>query len=314
MKHGRISARYRLIIICCMTIDAGCGTMRLLGDIAGGVLTKTPRQERSVGHVEHAEIPGPAGRIGARIYTPEGPGPFPAAVYFHGGGWSGGSPATHDDLCRFLCSRTPCVVISVDYRLAPKDKFPAAFDDAYAATLWAFNNSAALNAAPGRLALAGDSAGGNLAAAVALALRDRGGPKPLLQVLAFPATELARLDSDSYRRNDAEANLKREDVVRLRDQYLRGPEDRLSPYASPLLAPDHRGLPPALIIVGELDVVRDDGLRYGAKLAASGVPVRTVELPGQAHAAVAWALASEQVRAALDATVQALQGAFWRKP
>ena len=219
----------------------------------------------------------------------------------------------YDDLCRFLCNRAACAVVSVDYRLAPKNTFPAAFEDAYAATLWARNNPGPLNIDPQRIAVAGDSAGGNLAAAVALASRNRGGPKLVLQVLAFAATDLVSLDTDSYRENNAAAGLTREKVIYFRDQYLPNPVDRLNPYASPLRAADHHGLPPALVIVGERDVARDDGLQYAAKLAASGVPVQTVQLAGQGHAVVVWATTSEKARQALDAAVQALQNAFYSK-
>ncbi len=297
-----------------MVLSTGCASMNMLGSIVSAEFAKAPAGERSVARVEKTEIPGPEAPIPVRIYTPECAGPFPVLVYFHGGGWASGSPATHDDVCRFLCNRASCVVVSVDYRLAPKHKFPAAFDDAYAATLWARNNPGRLNSDPERIAVAGDSSGGNLAAAVALASRDRGGPKLVLQVLAFAATDLASLDTDSYRQNNAAAGLTREKVIYFRDQYLPGPADRMNPYVSPLRAADHHGLPPALILVGEKDVARDDGLHYGAALEKSGVRVRTVMLPGQGHAVVPWALASEKARPALDATVQALKEAYGVKP
>lgn len=299
-----------LILAACMVLSSGCASMHMLGSIVSAEFAKAPAGERSVARVEKTEIPGPATPIPVRIYTPECAGPFPVLVYFHGGGWASGSPATHDDVCRFLCKRASCVVMSVDYRLAPKFKFPAAFEDAYAATLWARNNPGRLNSDPERLAVAGDSAGGNLAAAVALAARDRGGPKLVLQVLAFAATDLTSLDTDSYRQNDAEAGLTREKVEYFRDQYLPGPAERSNPYVSPLRAAGHHGLPPALIIVGEKDVARDDGLNYGRALEKSGVRVRTVMLPGQGHAVVPWALASKDARAALDATAQALKDAY----
>jgi acetyl esterase len=311
--------RYRqlpaiLLVAACMVLSSGCASMSMLGSIVSAEFAKAPAGQRSVARVEKTEIPGPAAPIPVRIYTPAGAGPFPVLVYFHGGGWAAGSPATHDDVCRFFCNRVPCIVLSVAYRLAPKHRFPAAFDDAYAAMLWARNNPGRLNSDPERLAVAGDSAGGNLAAAVALASRDRGGPHLVLQVLAFAATDLASLDTDSYRLNTAAAGLTREKVIRYRDQYLRGPEDRMNPYVSPLRAADHHGLPPALIIVGEKDIARDDGLHYGAALEKSGVQVQTVMLPGQGHAVVPWALASGKARAALDAAVQALQDAYSVKP
>jgi acetyl esterase len=298
------------ILAACMALSAGCASMHMLGSIVSAEFTKAPAEERSVARLENAEIPGPEAPIPVRIYTPAGAGPFPVLMYFHGGGWTGGSPLLYDDLCRFLCNRASCVVVSVDYRLAPKYTFPAGFEDVYAATLWARDNPGRLNSDPDRLAVAGESAGGNLAAAVALAARNRGGPKLVLQVLAFAATDLASLDTDSYLQNNAEAGLTREKVIYFRDQYLQGPADRINPYVSPLRAADHHSLPPALIIVGEKDVARDDGLHYGAALEKSGVRVRTVMLSGQGHAVVPWATASEQARPALDATVQALKEAY----
>jgi acetyl esterase len=319
MRICPFCARYRqvpiiVVLAVCMFLSAGCAQMRFMGRIVSAEFAKAPGEERSVARVEKTEIPGPEVPIPVRIYTPECAGPFPVLVYFHGGGWAAGSPATHDDVCRFLCNRASCVVMSVDYRLAPKFKFPAAFEDAYAATLWARNNPGRLNSDPERLAVAGDSAGGNLAAAVALAARDRGGPKLVLQVLAFAATDLTSLDTDSYRQNNAEAGLTREQVEYFRDQYLPGPAERSNPYVSPLRAAGHSGLPPALIIVGEKDVARDDGLHYGEALEKSGVRVQTVMLPGQGHAVVPWALASEDARAALDATERALKEAYSSKP
>lgn len=302
------------IFAACMFLSAGCSSMHMLGSIVSAEFAKAPSGQRSVARVEKTKIPGPAAPIPVRIYTPAGSGPFPVLVYFHGGGWAAGSPATHDDVCRFLCNRAVCVVMSVDYRLAPEHTFPAAFDDAYASTLWARNNPGRLNSDPERIAVAGDSAGGNLAAAVALASRDRGGPKLVLQVLAFASTDLASLDTDSYRQNNASAGLTREKVIYFRNQYLPNPEDRTHPYVSPLRASGHHGLPPALIIVGEKDIVRDDGLHYGAELEKSGVRVRTVMLPGQGHAVVPWALASEKAQTALEATVQALKEAYKVKP
>lgn len=298
----------------CLLLSGGCARMQFLGSIVTAEFAKAPASERSVASIDNREIPGPAAPIPVRIYTPAGAGPFPVLVYFHGGGWTSGSPFMYDPLCRFLCNRASCIVLSVDYRLAPQHTFPAAFDDAYAAALWAQKNSEHLNSDPEHIAVAGDSAGGNLAAAVALASRDRREPKLVLQILAFAATDLASLATDSYRQNNGVAGLTLETVIACRDQYLADPADRLNQHVSPLRAPDHRGLPPALIIVGTLDIVRDDGLQYAAKLAAGGVPARVVQLAGQGHAVVPWARASQKARPALDAAVQALQEAFYGTP
>src|SRR4051812_13142824 len=159
-----------------------------------------PAPAEAAGNVETRAIPAPAGEIPVRIYRPEGSGPFPVLVYYHGGGWVIGSLDSVDSTCRMLCNRAQCVVVSVDYRLAPEHKFPAAADDCYAATKWVANHAAELNADPDRLAVGGDSAGGNLAAVMTLMARDRGGPRIVYQMLIYPVT-LHGYDTPSYTDN-----------------------------------------------------------------------------------------------------------------
>jgi acetyl esterase len=198
-------------------------------------------------------IPGPGGEIPVRAYTPAGSGLRPLLVYFHGGGWVLGSLDTHDGICRELANGAGCVVVSVDYRLAPEHKFPAAADDCYAATQWAAAHAVELGAEATRLAVGGDSAGGNLAAVVAQMARDRGGPPIVFQLLIYPAT-VAAFDSPSYRQNAEGYLLTAADMRWFWEHYLNGPADADNPYASPLRAKNLTGPPPALVITAEFDL------------------------------------------------------------
>jgi acetyl esterase len=164
-----------------------------------------------VANVENRVIPGPAGDIPVRIYTPSGNGPFPVLVFFHGGGWVICNLDTHDNICRNLTNQTPCIVVSVDYRLAPEHKFPAAPEDCYAATRWVAGNAAQLNGDPSRLALGGDSAGGNLTAVVAQMARDQGGPQLVFQLMIYPATDF-KANTLSMEENARGYGLERQDI------------------------------------------------------------------------------------------------------
>src|SRR2546428_3287806 len=164
-------------------------------------LSAAAGEGEAVARVENRTVPGPRGEIPVRIYTPEGRTPFPVLVYFHGGGWVIGSLETHDGLCRHLANAVRCVVVSVDYRLAPEHPYPAAAEDSYAATRWVAANAGAIGGDPERIAVGGDSAGGNLAAVVAIMARDRGGPRLAFQLLVYPVTDDPSAEHPSYREN-----------------------------------------------------------------------------------------------------------------
>jgi acetyl esterase len=225
-------------------------------------------------------IPGPAAPLRVRVYRPRSTELLPVVIWFHGGGWVVGTLDSHDPVCRALANRTPCVVVSVDYRLAPEWPFPAALDDAWAATRWVADEALKLGADASRVVVAGDSAGGNLAAAVALRARDSG-PSLALQALIYPVTDFD-FESESYARYESGLNLTRAKMQWYWEQYLAG-ADGLHPDASPLRAPDLAGVAPALVQVAELDPLLSEGEAYAARLAEAGVPVTLTRYDGMIH-------------------------------
>jgi acetyl esterase len=235
-----------------------------------------------IASVEDRRIPGPEGEIPIRIFRNNPTGPAPGVVYFHGGGWVLGSINTHDKLCRELAKEAGAVVVSVDYRRAPEHMYPAAAEDAYAATCWVAEHAKELGMDPDRLSVAGDSAGGNLAAAACLMIRDRGGRPPSLQVLVYPITDF-NLDTPSYLENAEGYYLTRDSMAWFWRQYLSDPADGEKPYASPLRAADLSSLPPALVLTARYDPLRDEGRAYAERLSQAGVAVDLVEYDGLIH-------------------------------
>jgi acetyl esterase len=250
--------------------------IRQMTDQIGG----TPEPVQSI---ENLRIPGPDGDIPIRIYTPASPAPRPAMVYFHGGGWVICDLDTHEVQCSAIARRAGAVVVSVDYRLAPEHKFPAAVTDSYAATIWVAANAGRLGIDPRRISVGGDSAGGNLAAVVSLKSRDERGPAIALQALVYPVTDLSSFDTGSYREFAQGYQLTKPEMEWFRDQYLSSAEDRRHPHASPLLERNLRGLPPALIITAECDPLRDEGEAYAKRLEEAGVTVTSTRYAGMIH-------------------------------
>ena len=266
-------------------------------------------EPESIARIENRTVPGPAGQIPVRIYTPVGTAPFPVLVYFHGGGWVIGNLDTHDGICRSLANRVGCLVVSVDYRLAPEHRFPAAPEDCYAATRWLAEHAGSLGGDKGRIAVGGDSAGGNLAAVVALMARDRGGPKLAFQLLVYPATD-TDFETRSYRENSEGYFLTRADMVWFWNHYAPRDEDRRNPYAAPLRAASLRGLPPALVISAEFDPLCDDGNAYAARLREDGVPVRLSQQDGLIHGFFQMGAVIDRGRASVDEASRAVKDAF----
>jgi acetyl esterase len=247
-------------------------------------------QPAALGRVEDLSIPGPGpgpgGEIPIRIYAIEHGGLRPALVYFHGGGFVFGNLDTHDAVCRSIAKESGAVVISVDYRLAPEHKFPAAVDDSHAATLWVAANAERLGIDASRIAVGGDSAGGNLAIVVAMRCRDAGGPALAAQVLIYPVTDVSSFETASHRELAEGYFLTRTAMDWFTGHYLASPDQKRHPEASPLLAPNLSGLPPALVITAEFDPLRDEGEAYAERLRQAGVPVTVTRYPGMIHAFV----------------------------
>ncbi len=244
--------------------------------------------------VAEQTIPGPGGDLALRIYTPQGQGPFGVLVYFHGGGWVVGSLETHDSLCRKLANRAGCVVAAVDYRLSPEAKFPAALEDAYAGAKWVHDHAAEINVDPARLAVGGDSCGGGMAVSVCLMAKERGGPPIRFQLLVYPVTDLSSFDKESCNKYGDDLLLTRSGMGFFRGHYLTSEQDAQNPLASPLLAKDLSGLPPALVITAEHDVVTSDGELLARRLNEAGVPAEYTCYPGVIHLFFGMAELSEE--------------------
>jgi acetyl esterase len=262
----------------------------------------------AVGAVADRSIPGPAGDIPVRIYTPEGSGPFPVYVNFHGGGWVIGDLETADAVSRDICRTVGCVVVSVDYRLAPEHRFPAAVDDSFAATAWVSANMAALNG-NGRLAVGGESAGGNLAAVVSQLARDAAGPRIDFQLLLYPVTD-CDLGRPSYAANGKGYMLELDTMRWFWDEYCPDAAARLDPRASPIRAANLADLPPALVVTAEFDPLRDEGEAYGRALQAAGTPAEVCRYDGLVHDFCATAQMFTSSRTAFEAVCAKLRQAL----
>ncbi len=239
-------------------------------------------QPEEVAHIEHRFVPTPTADIPVRIYYPDGQGPFPALVYFHGSGWVVLNIEICDPTSRIMANRTGCAIIAVNYQKAPEHKFPTAVEDAWASLNWTVEHAEDLNVDPQRLGVMGDSAGGNLAAVTAIRARDQGGPDLNCQVLVYPVTD-ADIDKPSYHANAEGYLLQRSSMKAFYDYYLNNPDESNDPWVSPLHAKDLSHLPPALVITAEYDPLLDDGRLYAEKLKAAGVETVYSEYAGMVH-------------------------------
>lgn len=271
-------------------------------------LAAKARPGREVKSVRDFTVPGPRGEIQVRMYRDCESGSPPALIYLHGGGWIGGDLDTHDVLCRELALGADCAVIAVDYCLAPEHKFPEPFEDCLAACTYVLDHASELGLDPERIAIGGDSAGGNLAAGVVQAICGASGPKPIFQLLIYPATDL-RLSTPAFDVMQPPA-LSAAEAAWCLDQYLTSFADVRDVRASPALASDLSGLPPALVITVEFDALRDDGESYALALARAGVPVQLRRYPRVTHGFLSMPPSFEITAAAIADVCRALRNAF----
>ncbi len=263
-----------------------------------------------VGEVLDHEVQANGARFKVRSYQPPGRSAalLPALVYYHGGGWTIGDLDTHDVLCRSLCLQSGLVVVAVDYRMGPEHKFPAAYLDSLAAYHWVQAQAQRLGVDPSRVAVGGDSAGGNLAAAVALGLRGAKQP-PVFQLLIYPATNM-HLVTSSHEVNGQGYLLTREAIEWFGNNYLSGPADRDDPRASPLLAESHAQLPAALVLTAGYDPLRDEGRQYADALSAAGVPCQYVCFERQIHGFITMGRIIQEANTAVSLCALALRQAM----
>lgn len=271
-----------------------------------------PATLTQVGSVEDTVVPGPAGDVAVRVYRPDAAGPHPTVLFFHGGGWVICDLDTHDEPARRICRDVGAVVVSVDYRMAPEAPFPAPYDDCLSATRHVAAHVSDFGGDPDRLAVAGDSAGGNLAAAVAVACRDEG-LTLAAQLLIYPACDLAT-EYPSYEENADGYFLTRDDTREAIARYTEGTADRTDPRISPLYAPDLGGLAPAVVAVAEFDPIRDDGVAYAAALEKAGTTVVLRRLDGLIHGFIGFTAASPAADTAMGEICRDLAGLLSTRP
>lgn len=278
------------------------------------MMIKMSKDPKPIGAVMNRMILGPGGDLPLRIYSPEGSGDLPVLMFFHGGGFSMGNLDSHDALCRDLCAGAGSVVVSVDYRLAPENKFPAGTEDCLAATRWVGAHAREIGGKPEMIAVAGDSAGGNLSAVTALRIRDEGGPRLAGQVLHYPTCIFSHFDLPSHKENgNGDYMLSLKDMTELEKVYLNDSSDAANPYAAPLQASHFDGLPPALIITAEYDPLRDEGELYAQRLREAGVPTRLIRYDGMLHGFITMTSMFDQAGEALNETYTWLWDIF-REP
>jgi len=266
-------------------------------------------QLEAVGQIEGREIEGPDGAIGIRIYRPVDSTAQGAVVYYHGGGWVGGDLDTHDALCRALANTASCMVVAVDYRLAPEHKYPAAAEDAYAAFTWVCEHSDELGIDSQKIAVCGDSAGGNLAAVVSLMARDRKHLLPKVQVLIYPITNFD-FDTFSYAEYAEGYGLTTAGMKWFWQHYSPDESEAVEPYASPLNTDEFSGVSPAVVILAEYDVLRSEGEQYAARLQAANVSTVLKCYPGVIHGFVSRVNLFDAAREAVSQIAESLQKAF----
>jgi acetyl esterase len=268
-----------------------------------------PSSPVAIARATDLSIDGPGGAVPLRVYHPDPGTRLPALCFFHGGLWALGTLDSIDGVCRRLARRAGRVVVSVDYRLAPEQPFPAGLEDCVAAVEWVAEHAASIGADAGRLAVGGTSAGGNLAAATCLFTREFGGPEVEGQLLLYPMVDCS-LDYPSYDEQADGPLLTRRDVAWAHETYLRSPVDRYNPFAAPIRADSLDSVPPALVVTAGFDPLRDEGAAYADALADAGVPTRHDHEPAMPHGFLSLAAEVDAADAALDRVVDVLERGF----
>ena len=281
-----------------------------VADAVKAVLTQQNKSTapQAVGSVQDTTIPGPAGALPVRVYTPTGTGPFPVVVYFHGGGWVIATIDTYDSSCRALCNAAQAVVISVEYRKGPENKFPAAHEDAYAATQYVLNNTAQFGGDPARVATAGESAGGNMASAVCMMARDRSGKMPVYQLLVYPVAG-SDMNTASYQTNANALPLNKPLIQYFLNNYLSTPADANNPLIN-LNGGNVTGLPPATVITDEIDPLMSEGQAYAQKLQNAGITTRYQNYTGVTHEFFGTGAVVDEANDAVQYAAQGLKTVF----
>jgi acetyl esterase len=272
--------------------------------------TKSSKPPIPFSNIKNTTVDVNAEKIPIRIYTPENQDNSPIIIYSHGGSWIAGNLDTHDTVCRKLAQNTKAIVISVDYRLAPENPFPAGLNDVYNVLQWTYNNAQNINGNKKQIAVVGDSAGGNLSAAVSLMARNKSGPQITCQVLIYPSTNIYELNSQSWSYFANDFNISTEDMEKYISLYIPQKEDRKNAYASPLLATDLKELPDALIVTAEIDPLRDDGEAYGNKLKDVGINADTIRFNGVTHGFITMDKITDKADDALNQISSYLQNKF----
>ncbi len=264
----------------------------------------------AVKKVEEFVVPGYQEQIALRVYTPEVAGPLPVLLYIHGGGWVLLNLDTHDSLCRQIANLASCQVVSVGYHLAPENKFPEPLEDCWAALRWVGENIAGLGGDPQRIAVGGDSAGGNLSAALTLLAREREPGRILYQLLIYPVTDITNFERESYKTLGQDFGLTREDMIWFAEQYTHSEAERGNPLVSPLRADDLQDLPPAHVVTTGFDPLRDEGQEYALRLKQAGVPVTEICYQDQIHGLFCLDGVVDKGRAAIEEISVRLRDAF----
>jgi len=272
--------------------------------------TKLSKEPIPFSNIKNITVEANSEKIPVRIYTPENGEIFPIIIYSHGGSWIAGNLDTHDRVCRKLSQNTNAIVISVDYRLAPENPFPAGLNDVYNILQWTYKNAESINGDEKHIALVGDSAGGNLSAAVSLMARDKNGPQIACQVLIYPSTNIYELNTQSWSYFANDFNISKEDMEKYISFYVPRKEDRKNPYASPLLSNDFNNLPGTLVITAEIDPLRDEGEAYGNKLKENEIQVDVIRVNGVTHGFITMDKITDKADEALNQISLYLQNKF----